>query len=54
MKLVTNSIGGELDVGVLLQGKNVRDENQTLQQTGITFDSDTFDVLQSHGGSPKK
>ncbi|GKA11054.1 homeodomain-like protein [Tanacetum coccineum] len=45
MKAVTKILGGELDVGVLLQGKKVRDENQTLQQTGITFDSDTLGFM---------
>lgn len=45
MKKLADILGGELDVGVLLQGKKVRDENQTLQQTGIIFDSDTLGFM---------
>ncbi|WCJ20509.1 Telomere repeat-binding protein 1 [Euphorbia peplus] len=36
MDAVTAILGGGLRVGVLLQGKKVRDDNVTLQQTGIS------------------
>lgn len=36
MKAVTEILQGQLHVGVLLQGKKVRDDNRTLQQTGIS------------------
>ncbi|XP_021653836.2 telomere repeat-binding protein 5 isoform X2 [Hevea brasiliensis] len=35
MEAVTAILGGGLHVGVLLQGKKVRDDNKTLLQTGI-------------------
>lgn len=38
MEAVTTILGGGLRVGVLLQGKKVRDDNKTLQQTGISHD----------------
>ncbi|XP_030965853.1 telomere repeat-binding protein 5-like isoform X1 [Quercus lobata] len=38
MEAVTSILGGGLRVGVLLQGKKVRDDNKTLQQTGIAHD----------------
>ncbi|CAI9092383.1 OLC1v1027605C1 [Oldenlandia corymbosa var. corymbosa] len=40
METVTAILGGGLRVGVVLQGKKVRDDNRTLQQAGI-----------SHGGN---
>ena len=36
MYAVTAVIGGGLRIGVLLQGKKVRDDNKTLRQTGIS------------------
>lgn len=36
MEAVTSVLGGGLCVGVLLQGKKVRDDNRTLMQTGIS------------------
>lgn len=40
MEAVTAILGNELRVGVLLQGKKVRDDNRTLQQTGISQSGD--------------
>ncbi|CAH1445304.1 unnamed protein product [Lactuca virosa] len=45
MEAVSAILGGELHVGILLKGKKVKDNNRTLQQTGISRDSD----LQSLG-----
>ncbi|XP_052186415.1 telomere repeat-binding protein 5-like isoform X2 [Diospyros lotus] len=39
MEAVTSILGGGLRVGVLLQGKKIRDDNKTLLQTGISHDS---------------
>ncbi|XP_022729573.1 telomere repeat-binding protein 5-like isoform X2 [Durio zibethinus] len=39
MEAVTALLGGGLRVGVLLQGKKVRDDNKTLLQTGISRDN---------------
>ncbi|KAL2471268.1 Telomere repeat-binding protein 5 [Abeliophyllum distichum] len=39
MEAVTSILGGELRVGVLLQGKKIRDDNKTLLQTGISHDN---------------
>ncbi|XWS28821.1 hypothetical protein CRYUN_Cryun25bG0104400 [Craigia yunnanensis] len=39
MEAVTAILGGGLRVGVLLQGKKVRDDNKTLLQTGISHDN---------------
>nr|ACH81293.1 putative double-strand telomere binding protein 2 [Carica papaya] len=39
MEAVTAILGGELRVGVFLQGKKVRDDNKTLLQTGISQDN---------------
>lgn len=39
MEAVTDILGGGLRVGVLLQGKKVRDDNKTLLQTGIAHDN---------------
>ncbi|GLU02340.1 hypothetical protein SLE2022_195940 [Rubroshorea leprosula] len=44
MEAVTSILGGGLRVGVLIQGKKVRDDNKTLQQTGICCDSQS-DVI---------
>ncbi|XP_022964875.1 telomere repeat-binding protein 5-like [Cucurbita moschata] len=39
MEAVTAVLGGGIRVGVLLQGKKVRDDNKTLFQTGISHDN---------------
>lgn len=44
MEAVTAILGGGLHIGVLLQGKKVRDDNITLQQTGISH-NDQLDSL---------
>lgn len=44
MDAVTAVLGGGLCVGVLLQGKKVRDDTKTLLQTGISQD-DQLDSL---------
>ncbi|XP_022755781.1 telomere repeat-binding protein 5-like isoform X2 [Durio zibethinus] len=44
MEAVTAILGGGLRVGVLLQGKKVREDNKTLLQTGISHD-DQMDAL---------
>jgi hypothetical protein len=38
MEAMTTILGGGLRVGVVLQGKKVRDDNKTLSQTGISHD----------------
>ncbi|XP_055962148.1 telomere repeat-binding protein 5 isoform X2 [Mercurialis annua] len=44
MDAVTAILGGGLRIGVLLQGKKVRDDNKTLTQTGIAH-SNQLDAL---------
>ncbi|KAE8671961.1 Telomeric DNA binding protein 1, putative isoform 2 [Hibiscus syriacus] len=44
MEAVTALLGGGICVGVLLQGKKVRDDNRTLLQTGISCE-DNLDSL---------
>ncbi|XP_077215240.1 telomere repeat-binding protein 3-like isoform X2 [Tasmannia lanceolata] len=44
MEAVTTILGGGLRVGILLQGKKVRDDDKTLLQTGISQD-DKLDSL---------
>ncbi|XP_023905562.1 telomere repeat-binding protein 3 isoform X1 [Quercus suber] len=44
MEAVTSILGSGLDVGILLQGKKVRDDNRTLTQTGISC-KDNLDSL---------
>ena len=39
MEAVTTILGGGLRVGVLLQGKKIRDDEKTLLQTGICRDN---------------
>ena len=39
MEAVTAILGDGLRVGVLLQGKKIRDDNKTLLQTGIYHDN---------------
>ncbi|CAA3009631.1 telomere repeat-binding 5 [Olea europaea subsp. europaea] len=45
MEAVTAILGGGLHVGVLLQGKKIRDDNKTLLQTGISHDNKKLDSL---------
>ncbi|XP_051134319.1 telomere repeat-binding protein 5 [Andrographis paniculata] len=45
LEAVGSLLGGELHVGVLLQGKRIRDDNKTLLQTGISRESNTIDAL---------
>lgn len=40
MNAVKDKLRGELHVGILLEGKNVRDNNRTLQQMGISHNCD--------------
>ena len=35
MEAVTSILSGEIHVGVMLQGKKIRDDEKTLLQTGI-------------------
>ncbi|XP_072995688.1 telomere-binding protein 1-like isoform X1 [Typha latifolia] len=44
MEAVTSILGRGLHVGVILQGKKVKDDNKTLQQAGISF-GDKLDNL---------
>ncbi|XVE52651.1 hypothetical protein DITRI_Ditri02bG0139900 [Diplodiscus trichospermus] len=44
MEAVTALLGGGIRVGVLLQGKKVRDDSRTLSQTGISCE-DNLDAL---------
>ncbi|XP_014494278.1 telomere repeat-binding protein 5 isoform X1 [Vigna radiata var. radiata] len=44
MDAVTAVLGGELHIGVFLQGKKVRDDSKTLLQTGISHHNQ-FDAL---------
>lgn len=44
MEAVNAILGGGIRVGVVLQGKKVRDENRTLQQAGIS-ESCNLDTL---------
>ncbi|KAK4763776.1 hypothetical protein SAY87_013214 [Trapa incisa] len=45
MEAVSAILGGELRVGVVLQGKNVGDDNKTLVQTGICHGNNQVDAL---------
>lgn len=40
MEAVNAILGGGLRVGVLLQGKKIRDDNKTLLQTGISRENE--------------
>ncbi|GER34917.1 telomere repeat-binding protein 1 [Striga asiatica] len=40
MEAVTAILGSGIRVGVLLQGKKIRDDNRTLQQAGISLNND--------------
>ncbi|EXB65252.1 Telomere repeat-binding protein 4 [Morus notabilis] len=44
MEAVTAILGGGLHVGVLFEGKKIRDDNRTLLQTGLSF-KDNIDAL---------
>lgn len=44
MEAVTAVLSGGLRVGVLLQGKKIRDDNKTLQQSGVC-NKDNLDNL---------
>ncbi|KAL8247713.1 hypothetical protein R6Q59_008929 [Mikania micrantha] len=49
VEAVTAILGGDLHVGVLLQGNKIKDDNTTLQQTGIALNSDTLGfILESN------
>lgn len=39
MAAVNTVLGGGLHVGVVLEGKKIRDDNKTLLQTGISHDN---------------
>ncbi|XP_073270657.1 telomere repeat-binding protein 5-like isoform X2 [Primulina huaijiensis] len=56
MKAVNAILGGGLQVGVLLQGKKIRDDTKTLSQTGISHDNkmDTlgFTLEPNHSFAP--
>ncbi|XP_022874859.1 telomere repeat-binding protein 1-like isoform X2 [Olea europaea var. sylvestris] len=45
MEAMTEILGGGLRVGVLLQGKKIRDDKKTLLQTGISHDNKKLDSL---------
>ncbi|XP_071734513.1 telomere repeat-binding protein 4-like [Rutidosis leptorrhynchoides] len=45
MEAVTAILGGELDIGVLFEGEKIRDDDRTLQQTGISVNSDTLGFI---------
>lgn len=36
---ITTLLGGGLRIGVLMQGRKIRDDNRTLLQTGISHDN---------------
>lgn len=45
MEAVSAILGGELHVGVVLQGKKVGDDSKTLAQTGICHGNNQADAL---------
>ncbi|XP_076914533.1 telomere repeat-binding protein 4-like isoform X2 [Bidens hawaiensis] len=45
MEAVTAILGSELHVGVLLEGKRIRDDNITLQQTGVSLNNDSLGFM---------
>ncbi|KAL3850660.1 hypothetical protein ACJIZ3_012542 [Penstemon smallii] len=45
MEAVNEVLGGGLRVGVILQGKKIRDDNRTLLQTGISHDNKMDNTL---------
>lgn len=45
LEALTAILGSGLKVGVLVQGKKIRDDNKTLLQTGISHDNDRPDAL---------
>lgn len=44
MEAVMAVIGGGMHVGVLLQGEQIRDDNRTLEQTGLSC-NENLDTL---------
>lgn len=44
MEAVTSILGDGLHVGILVQGKKVRDDNKTLLQTGISQDGKSHNL----------
>ncbi|KAA8543860.1 hypothetical protein F0562_021963 [Nyssa sinensis] len=56
MEAVTAILGGGLRVGVLLQGKKIRDDNKTLLQSGISHDNKLdalgFSLEPNHSQTP--
>lgn len=58
LEAVTALLGGELRVGVRLQGKKIRDDNRTLLQSGICHDDKveslgfTLEPNPSHVSAP--
>ena len=56
MEAVTAILGDGLRVGVLLQGKKIRDDNKTLLQTGISHDNKLdalgYSLEPSHSQAP--
>nr|XP_043634434.1 telomere repeat-binding protein 4-like [Erigeron canadensis] len=45
IEAMTAILGGELQVGVLIQGKKIRDDNRTIQEMGISVNSDTLGFM---------
>ncbi|XP_023757259.1 telomere repeat-binding protein 4 [Lactuca sativa] len=45
MEALTAILGGELHLGVLVEGKKVRDDNRTLEETCISLNSETFGFM---------
>lgn len=54
MEAMTTILGGRLRVGVLLQGKKVRDDKKTLQQTGICNENQVDSLGFSLEPNPSK
>lgn len=45
MEAVSTILGGELRVGIVLQGRKVGDDSKTLAQTGICHGNNELDAL---------
>lgn len=45
MEALTAILGGELHLGVLVEGKKVRDDNRTLEETCISLNSETLGFM---------
>lgn len=54
METVTALLGGGIRVGVLLQGKKVRDDSRTLSQTGISCEENLDSLGFTLEPSPAK